>query len=75
VTVSYFEWVQGRQGGLKWPERKVERYLDRYMVAAFNAVLATSLNYGVSMRDGANLFAVDRLAKGMAERGWVQGLK
>lgn len=75
VTVSYFEWVQGRQGGLKWPERKVERYLDRYMVAAFNAVLATSRNYDVSMRDGANIFAVDRLAKGMAERGWVQSLK
>ena len=75
VTVSYFEWVQGRQGGLKWPKRKVERYLDRYMCSAFSAVLATSQRYGVSMSDGANLFAVDRLAKGMVERGWVRGLK
>lgn len=75
VTVSYFEWVQGRQGGLRWPQRKVERYLDRYMVIAFNAVLAMSEKHKVSMREGANLFAVDRLAKGMVERGWVRSLK
>jgi glutamate dehydrogenase len=75
VTVSYFEWVQGRQGGLAWSQRKVERYLDRYMVKAFQAVLDTSQRYQVSMREGAQLFAVERLAQGMVERGWVRSLK
>ncbi len=75
VTVSYFEWVQGRQGGLRWPLRKVNRYLDRYMSHAFEAVLQTSRRYDVSMREGATLFAVDRLAKGMVERGWVRSLR
>jgi glutamate dehydrogenase len=74
VTVSYFEWVQGRQGGLKWTGRKVERYLDRYMVEAFGQVLATSQKYNISMPEGASVFAVDRLAKGMVERGWVKSL-
>lgn len=75
VTVSYFEWVQGRQGGLKWSRRKVERSLHRYMVEAFHGVLETSQAHGVSMKDGATLFAVDRLARGMVERGWVRSLK
>lgn len=72
VTVSYFEWVQDRQGGLKWPLKKVEENLDEYMVAAFNAVLATSQKHNVSMREGAYLYGVDRLARGMHERGWVR---
>ena len=74
VTVSYFEWAQDRQGGLKWPEKKTQRYLDEYMVAAFKNTLAYSEKYKVSMRDGAYLFAVDRLAKGMLERGWIRSL-
>lgn len=71
VTVSYFEWVQGQQGGLRWSERQVHRRLDRYMTDAFNAVLSYSQRYNVSMRDAAYLYAVDRLATGMIERGWV----
>ena len=72
VAVSYFEWVQGRQGGLRWSLRAVERRLDRYMTEAFQAVHSYSLGHGVSMREAAFLFAVDRLAKGMIERGWVR---
>jgi glutamate dehydrogenase len=75
VTVSYFEWVQARQGGLKWPLKKVERYLDRYMVGGFRSVLEMSQRLGVSMRDGATLLAVDRLSQGMVERGWVRSLR
>ncbi|OTA41671.1 MAG: glutamate dehydrogenase, partial [Symbiobacterium thermophilum] len=71
VTVSYFEWVQGQQGGLRWSERTVHRRLDRYMTSAFAAVLAYSERYNVSMREAAYLYAVDRLATGMIERGWV----
>lgn len=74
VTVSYFEWVQGRQGGLKWPLRKVERQLETYMVHAFEAVHSMGEKHKVSMREGAYLHSVDRLAKGMVERGWIKSL-
>ncbi|MFZ5827040.1 MAG: Glu/Leu/Phe/Val family dehydrogenase [Bacillota bacterium] len=75
VTVSYFEWVQGRQGGLRWSRRAVERRLDRYMTDAFAAVLSYGQSHHVSMREGAFLYAVDRLAQGMVERGWIRSLK
>ncbi len=71
VTVSYFEWVQGQQGGLRWSAETVHRQLDTYMTEAFAAVRAYSQRYNVSMREGAYLYAVDRLATGMIERGWV----
>jgi len=74
VTVSYFEWVQGRQGGLKWPLRKVERELESYMVNAFRSVHTISEAHHVSMREGAFLHSIDRLAKGMVERGWIKSL-
>ncbi len=75
VTVSYFEWVQGRQGGLRWSLRAVERRLDRYMTEAFQAVHSYSQGHSVSMREAAFLFAVDRLAKGMIERGWIRATR
>ncbi len=75
VTVSYFEWVQGRQGGLRWPLKKVERQLDEYICDAFEAVLETSKTHKISMREAAYVFAVDRLGRGMLERGWVTSLK
>ncbi|MFZ5816238.1 MAG: Glu/Leu/Phe/Val family dehydrogenase [Bacillota bacterium] len=75
VTASYFEWVQGRQGGLRWSKRAVERRLDRYMTDAFGAVLAYSQRHQVSMREAAFLYAVDRLAQGMVERGWIRSIK
>jgi len=74
VTVSYFEWVQGRQGGLKWPLRKVERQLETYMVTAFRAVNEISQRHQVSMREGAFLHSINRLAHGMVERGWIKSL-
>ena len=38
VTVSYFEWVQDRQGYF-WPEGMVNERLKHIMVAAFNDVV------------------------------------
>ncbi len=74
VTVSYFEWVQGRQGGLKWPLRKVERELESYMANAFRSVHSMAAQHNVSMREGAYLHSIDRLAKAMVERGWIKSL-
>ncbi len=71
VTVSYFEWVQAQQGGLKWSLAEVESRLDIYMTTAFGNVWAARSRYGVSMRDAAFMYAIDRLAQGMVERGWI----
>ncbi|PSQ50697.1 glutamate dehydrogenase [Halobacteriales archaeon SW_7_65_23] len=38
VTVSYFEWVQNRQG-FYWPEKKVNNELERFIVSAFEDLI------------------------------------
>ena len=47
VTVSYFEWVQNRQG-FKWTEEMVTERADRIMSDAFEKVYQTSLKYNDS---------------------------
>lgn len=74
VTVSYFEWVQGKQGGLKWPVAKVQRQLSQYMSRAFGAVHAVAGEYATDLREAACLLAVQRIAEGMLERGWLPSL-
>jgi glutamate dehydrogenase (NAD(P)+) len=61
VTVSYFEWVQDR-GGYFWEEEVVNSRLERIMVEAFDEVLAMSKEHEVSMRIGAYMLAISRVA-------------
>jgi glutamate dehydrogenase (NAD(P)+) len=68
VTVSYFEWVQDRMGYF-WTEEIVNSRLEQIMVRAFESVDATAQKYGVSMRIGANILAVDRVARVHRLRG------
>ncbi len=68
VTVSYFEWVQDLQE-LFWDEDDVNRRLERVMVRSFSDVLAGSRQHNVSMRTGAYMLAIDRVAKAMVTRG------
>ena len=68
VTVSYFEWVQDRQGFF-WTLDRVNRRLERMMHDAFNNVFQTSENYKVSMRLGAYILAIDKVAKTLKVRG------
>lgn len=68
VTVSYFEWVQDRQGFF-WTLDRVNRRLERMMHEAFNNVFLTAEKYNVSMRLGAYILAIDKVAKTLKVRG------
>ncbi len=68
VTVSYFEWVQDRQGYF-WSKDRVNRRLDRMMRAAFNNVYDAAGKYNVSMRIGAYVIGIEKVAGVMKLRG------
>lgn len=69
VTVSYFEWVQNRQG-FYWREDVVNERLTDYMTRAFEATLATTDKYGTNPRIGAYILALDRVSQVMRHRGF-----
>ena len=68
VTVSYFEWVQNKQG-FKWTEEMVTERADRIMSDAFEKVYQTSLKYNVSLRIAAYVVAIDKVAQTYKFRG------
>ena len=68
VTVSYFEWVQDLQE-LFWDEDDVNRRLERVMIKAFADVHTNAKKHKVTMRTGAYILAIDRVAKAMITRG------
>jgi len=61
VTVSYFEWVQDRDGYF-WTEAVVNERLEEIMVRSFNHVVDVSKKYNVNMRIAAYTLAIDRVA-------------
>jgi glutamate dehydrogenase/leucine dehydrogenase len=70
VTVSYFEWVQGRSGEL-WTAEKVESDLRRIMHDAFKAVRREVHRRKVSYREAAFIVGVSRIVEAMRVRGWL----
>jgi glutamate dehydrogenase (NAD(P)+) len=68
VTVSYFEWVQDLQRFF-WAEQQINSELERIMRRSYQATYDKSQNVGVSMRMGAYLLAVTRVAEATAARG------
>jgi glutamate dehydrogenase (NAD(P)+) len=68
VTVSYFEWVQDRQGYF-WTEERVNRRLDRMMQDAFKKVYETAEEHDVSLRIGAYVMGVRKVAEALRMRG------
>jgi glutamate dehydrogenase (NAD(P)+) len=68
VTVSYFEWVQDRQGYF-WTEERVNRRLDRMMQDAFAKVYETAEKHDVSLRIGAYVMGVRKVAEALRLRG------
>ena len=68
VTVSYFEWVQDRQGYF-WTLDRVNRRLDRIMRASFENVYEAAQKYDVPMRIGAYVLAIDKVASALRMRG------
>ncbi len=68
VTVSYFEWVQDRQGFF-WNEELVNSRLEEIMVGSFNAVTGYGEKHSVDNRTAAYMLALDRVASAMKLRG------
>jgi glutamate dehydrogenase (NAD(P)+) len=68
VTVSYFEWVQDRQGFF-WNEQLVNGRLDEIMVNSFNDVVGYADKHGVRNRLAAYMLAIDRVADALKTRG------
>jgi glutamate dehydrogenase (NAD(P)+) len=68
VTVSYFEWVQDRVGYF-WSLQRVNRRLERMMRTAFDAVFGAAEKYKVTMRIGAYVLAIDKVARTLKIRG------
>jgi glutamate dehydrogenase (NAD(P)+) len=68
VTVSYFEWVQDRQGYF-WNERLVNERLEEIMVTSFQDVIGYAEKHNVNNRTAAYILALDRVALAIKRRG------
>lgn len=68
VTVSYFEWVQDRQGYF-WTEERVNRRLNRMMKDAFDLIFKEKDRYNITLRQAAYVYAIDKVARVLKMRG------
>lgn len=68
VTVSYFEWVQDRMGYF-WSLDVVNERLERMMNEAFDNVYYHAEQYKQTLRIGAYILAIDKVAKTLKLRG------
>jgi glutamate dehydrogenase (NAD(P)+) len=68
VTVSYFEWVQDRQGFF-WNEQLVNGRLEEIMVTSFRDVVSYAEKHNVHNRLAAYMLAIDRVASALQTRG------
>jgi len=68
VTVSYFEWVQDRQGYF-WTEERVNRRLNRMMRSAFDNLFQTREEHDITLRQAAYVFGINKVAMTLKMRG------
>jgi glutamate dehydrogenase (NAD(P)+) len=68
VTVSYFEWVQNREGWY-WSEDVVNERLREIMVRSFHEVLRYAREHNVNLRTAAYMLSIDRVAAVHRMRG------
>ena len=68
VTVSYFEWVQDREGFF-WRESTVNERLKDVMEHSFDEVVRYSEAHAVNNRIAAYMLAIDRVAFVLKLRG------
>ncbi len=69
VTVSYFEWVQGRSGE-QWTEKRVDETLRDIMLAALRAVRGEVTKNKRTYRQAAFILGLSRIVEAMRARGW-----
>jgi glutamate dehydrogenase (NAD(P)+) len=68
VSVSYFEWVQDRQGFF-WREDEVNSRLKDIMEQSFDEVVRYAEAHSVNNRVAAYMLAIDRVATALKARG------
>ncbi|MDQ6943697.1 MAG: hypothetical protein M3169_14455, partial [Candidatus Eremiobacteraeota bacterium] len=68
VTVSYFEWVQDRQGYF-WKESEVNDRLQEVLLDNFTVLREIATARGISYRTAAYMVAIDRVVKSLKARG------
>ncbi len=69
VTVSYFEWVQDRQGFF-WNEKLINERLEEIMISSFYSVVGFAEKHeGADNRLAAYMLALDRVASAVRTRG------
>lgn len=71
VTVSYFEWSQGRSGE-QWTDDMVDAELKRVMLEAFKGIRNEVHGSKVTYRQAAFIVGVRRIVEAMRVRGWVE---
>lgn len=71
VIVSYFEWVQNRQG-FAWALEKVRTRLEGMLVEAFDAVWARANSDNIPLRDAAYARALARIGETISAQGTKQ---
>jgi glutamate dehydrogenase (NAD(P)+) len=69
VTVSYFEWVQDRQGFF-WRAEEVNERLKDVMEHSFDEVVRYAETHAVDNRIAAYILAIDRVARALRLRGF-----
>ncbi|PIR53319.1 glutamate dehydrogenase [Candidatus Peregrinibacteria bacterium CG10_big_fil_rev_8_21_14_0_10_49_10] len=70
VTVSYFEWTQGRSGE-QWTEDQVDRELKRVILEGYKAVRREARRNEMTYRQAAFSVGVKRMLDAMKVRGWI----
>jgi glutamate dehydrogenase (NAD(P)+) len=68
VVVSYFEWVQNREG-FYWEADEVNRNLYSILSKAYARVRSLAVEKDLSLRDSAYYLATEKVAKAIIARG------
>jgi glutamate dehydrogenase len=70
VTVSYFEWTQGRSGE-QWTDEHVDRELKRVILNGYKDVRREVHRHKLSYRKAAFVVGIRRIVEAMRVRGWM----
>lgn len=70
VTVSYFEWSQGRSGE-QWEKDIVDERLKKVMLEAYKAVRREARREDMTYREAAFSVGIKRMMDAMELRGWI----
>ncbi|MDD5598595.1 MAG: hypothetical protein PHV82_11675 [Victivallaceae bacterium] len=68
VIVSYYEWVQNREG-FYWEETEVNERLKKKIIAAYNKVRTYAQKNDMDLRQAAYCLALKKVADAMILRG------